>query len=254
VFQTETTIKRIIQFYIAWVFLITPVFSSALPMKFNTSTSYNRQNFSGSMQSPVMVISRKSVLRVVKSKARMPAAINRAALMVTSPSRIFYGENGTSLSPELIAEFNRVRAMEKPFDPSEIIPLDMHPTNNSSEIFSQVADRSMKTIMNSKTVRKSYLGQTATIVEKKMKQAVIIGASDDPEAVQHKLNFNHQAFQATAQVEYTGVTNAALKYKIDESKLALELFEKVATGQDLVVSHSISPSDNLSQVSYRWNF
>lgn len=231
---------------------MTPVFSSALPMQFNSDVNFNKLHFQEQQAAPVAP--NKKSRKISKSKSRKPAAINRAALMVTSPSRIFYGENGTSLSPELIADFNRVRALDKPFDPSEVIPMDLQPTNNSAQVFSRVADKSMNTFMNSKTVRESAVGQAATTVEKKMKQEVVIGSGDDPQSVQHKLNFNVQAFQATAQVEYTGVTNAALKYKIDESKLALELFERLDKDQDLVVSHTLTPSDNLSQVSFRWNF
>lgn len=229
---------------------MTPIFSSALPMQFDSNIHFNKHHF----QKPVVTPTKKIAQKLSKPQLRKPAAINRAALMVASPSRIFYRENGASLSPELIADFNRVRALDKPFDPSQVIPLDMHPTNNQAQVFSQVADRSMSTFINSKTVRESYLGKTATVVEKKMKQELVIGNSDDPKAVQHKLNFAMQAFQATAQVEYTGVTNAALKYKIDESKLALEIFERVNQGQDLVVSHTVTPGDKLSQVSFRWNF
>lgn len=203
--------------------------------------------------SPVGQVALK--LSEISKISRAPAAINRAALTVSAPSKVFYGDNGQELSPELIMSFNQIRATEKPINISEHIPMDMKPSNNSMEVFSQVADRSLTAFFNSQAVRESSIGQTATYVETKMKQEVVLGGSeDDPKAVQHKLNFNVQAFQATAQVQYTGLTNAALKYKIAENKMALEVFEKVADDQDFVVSHTVSRADQQSQVSYRWSF
>jgi len=185
--------------------------------------------------------------------SRFPAAINRAALTVSTPSKVFYGENGKSLSPELIMSFNQVKAAEKPFNISEHIPMDMKPSNSTMEVFSQVADRSLTTFFNSTTVRESALGQTATAVEKKMKQEVLFGGTN-PKSIQHRLNFNLQAFQALAEVQYSGLTNAALKYKLVENKMALEVFEKVASNQDFVMSHAISASNQISEVSFRWSF
>lgn len=231
--------------------MLVPAFSSAVPIQFNPDVSFNNLHF----QKPEVLREIDQPVRgTVKARKRKPAAINRAALMVTSPSRIFYRDNGASISPELIADFNRMRAMEKPFDPAEMIPLDLSPTSDQSQVLSRVADRSMNSFLNSKIVRETYLVKTATEVEKKMNQEIVIGSGSGPESVQHKLNFNMQAFQATAKVEYSGLTNAAIKYKVDESKLALEIFEKVSSSKDLMVSHTISPSDRLSQVNFRWSF
>jgi hypothetical protein len=185
--------------------------------------------------------------------SRTPAAINRAALTVSTPSKVFYGENGQALSPDLIMNFNHMRATEKPFNIAEHIPLDMKPSNSTMEVFSQVADRSLSTFFNSPSVRESSLGKAATTVEQKMNQEVAFGGTD-PKSIQHRLNFNVQAFQALAQVQYTGLTNAALKYKLTENKMALEVFEKVATNQDFVMSHTMSSSDQVSEVSFRWSF
>jgi len=184
---------------------------------------------------------------------RAPASINRAAIMVSTPSKIFYGDDGQSISPELIANFNQVKFNDKPLDIVLIIPLDMQPTNDSSVVMAQVADRSMTSFLNSESVRQSSVGQAATTVEQKMKQEVIIGG-DDPKSVQHKFNFNVQAFQALAQVQYSGVTNAAIKYKIAESKVAVEMFEKLPGDRDLVFSHTMGREDRLSELSVRWTF
>lgn len=190
----------------------------------------------------------------VNQCSRAPAAINRAALSIVQPSKIFYGEDGgDALSPEMIANFNVIRHDEKPLDVASLIPMDMQPTDSSSEVFSQVADKSMTTILNSEAVRGSTIGQAATKVEQKLKTEVTIGGSE-PKSIQHKLNFSAQAFQATAQVLYTGFTNAALRYKIAEHKLGVEVFEKVTGNKDVVMSHTMTPEDRLSEISVRWNF
>ena len=85
----------------------------------------------------------------VKQCSRAPAAINRAALSIVQPSKIFYGEDGgDALSPEMIANFNVIRHDEKPLDVASLIPMDMQPTDSSSEVFSQVADKSMTKVMS----------------------------------------------------------------------------------------------------------
>lgn len=187
------------------------------------------------------------------NQARTPASINRAAIMMATPSKIFYGEDGGPISPELIANFNQIKANDKPIDILLIIPLDMQPTNDSNAVMARVADRSLTSFLNSPSVRQSTVGQAATTVEQKMKQEVIIG-DDDAKSVQHKLNFNVQAFQALAQIQYTGYTNAAIRYKIAESKVAVEMFEKIYGDRDLVFSHTMGREDRLSELSVRWTF
>lgn len=187
------------------------------------------------------------------SVQRRPTSINRAVILVTEPSRVFYGQNGKSLSPELIANFNSVKSTEKPIDTATYIPMDMPASGDSSFVFNQVADKSLGTILNSEAVRMSSVGRAATEVENNMKTEMVIGGGS-PKSLQHKLNFNVQAFQALAQVEYTGFTNAAVKYKVAENKVGLEVFEKIMTNKDLVLSHTASPADRVSEVSMRWTF
>lgn len=203
----------------------------------------------------VIVLPTREVLFAASAPVcqRAPAAINRAAIAIVKPSKIFYGEDGMAISPEMIANFNVIKHEEKPYDMAALIPLDMKPTDNSSEVFSQVADKSMTTILNSEAVRGTSLGRAATEVEQKLKTEVTIGGNE-PKSIQHKFNFSAQAFQATAQVLYTGLTNAALKYKVAEQKLGVEVFEKVTGDKDLVMSHTMTPDDRLSEVSLRWNF
>jgi hypothetical protein len=184
---------------------------------------------------------------------REPASINRAALMVATPSKIFYGENGKALSPEMITTFHQVKTRDQTLDISQIIPMDLVPTQDANLVLTQVADRSFSAFWNSEVVQSSSVAQAATVVEQKMKQEVVIGGGD-PRSVQHKFNFNLQAFQALAQIEYSGFTHAALRYKVAESTLALEIFEKLSDNRDVVLSHTTGPESRSSNLSFRWNF
>ena len=183
---------------------------------------------------------------------REPASIDSAAAVV-KPSSIFHSDSGTTLSPELISAYQYVKSQEKAFDMAQVIPLSLQPTDNSSQVFSQIADKTAGVIFNSPAVRASSLGRTATDVEQKMKQEVVL-SDGSPDSVKQKLNFNVQAFQTTARLDYTGYTHAAVKYQASASTLGFEVSEKVSGNKDLVVSHDIKPDDRLSQVSLRWTF
>jgi hypothetical protein len=263
--QIEKTAKTTIKLSVAGILSLLPsMASAAIPMRFFPAYTFT---ISRAEAAPIgrSVIRMKPAKRGIASIStnsnsksiitRVPSSINRAAITVSTPSKVFYGENGQALSPELIANFYQIKATEKPLDMAELIPMDMQPSNNSTQVFTRVADRSLTTFLKSEAVRESTLGQTATAVQQKMKQEVVLGdGSGDPKAVQHKLNFNLQAFQAMAQVEYSGLTNAALKYKIAENKIALEVFEKISNNKDFVVSHSVSSADRISEVAFRWVF
>lgn len=235
--QNEMNLNKVTHILTALLFAIAPTFTNAA--------------LAPHLSPKAIVRAKKLSVRLKKAK-RTPAAINRAALMIAAPSRVFYGENGQSLSPELIANFNHVKAAEPKLEVTDIIPMDMKPTNDPLVVFTQVADRSLTSFFNSPQVRESSIGQAATAVEKKMTQEVVLGSADQD--VQHKLNFNVQAFQTTAQIQYTGYTNASLKYNLASQNLALEVFEKVAKNQDVILTQTMSDSDRLSQISYRWNF
>ena len=189
--------------------------------------------------------------------SRIPASINRAAIAISAPSKIFYGENGEALSPELIADFNIIRSEEKPFDMAQVIPLNMQPSDSSSQVFSQVADKGFSSLFASERFRSSGLGRMTTEAQEKMQTEVVLGGSADENgkaSTQHKLNFNVQAFQGLAQMQYSGYTEAAVKYKIAQSEVDFEISEKMGGHKNLVFSHSVSPENRLSQVSVLWVF
>ena len=189
--------------------------------------------------------------KVIDLQEREPAAINHQIVMQIQKNLLLDSQSRPSISPELIANYKQMKASEKPLDMSLLIPMDMSPSDDSVQVFSKVADKSANQFFNSSEMRATALGRTATSVENSMKQEVVFGGSQSTE---HSFKFNLQAFQTLAQIQYKGFTNAALKYKANESKVALEIFEKILGGKDVVLSHVMSPSDRLSQLSLRWNF
>lgn len=184
---------------------------------------------------------------------RAPSSIDHAVMALTQPSKIFYGVDGETISPELIATYNAVKAQEKPLNMCDYVPTDMTATANSGLIFSRIADKSASTYFGSAAFRSMPIGGAATQMEKSMKADVVLGGNS-PEEIQHKFNFNVEAFQALAKIQYTGITNAAIMYYAFQSKMSLEVSEKVFGSKDLVLAQDFGHSDSLSRVSFRWGF
>jgi hypothetical protein len=181
---------------------------------------------------------------------RKPSAINRAVLVLVKPSKFFGNNQEPSLSPELIDSYNKVKAREKPFDVQTVIPTSLAPTDNSNAVFSKIADQSISSFFNSAQVRATPFGKTATTVEQKMKQDLVVQSGE----TQHKFTFQVQAFQALAKIDYTGFTNARLKYEGHSAAIGLEVFEKITKDKELVLEQLNKPDDRVSSVNVRWNF
>jgi hypothetical protein len=181
---------------------------------------------------------------------RDPSAINRAVLVIVKPSKFFGNKQEPSLSPELIDSYNKVKASQKPFDLGTVIPSSLAPTDDSSAVFSKIADQSISSFFNSAQVRATPLGKTATTVEQKMKQDVTMHSGE----IEHKFTFQVQAFQALAKIDYKGFTNATLKYEGHRSAMGLEVYEKITKDKELVLEQLNKPDDRVSSVNVRWNF
>lgn len=187
------------------------------------------------------------------AELRNPASINRAVSAIATPSKIFYGNDGEAISPDLIATFNAIRRQEEKIDASKFIPLDLKPSQDSSLVFSRLADKSMQTMFNSVEFRQSAIGSASIAVQESLKTEMAI-PSKKPNAVEHRVRFDVQAFQSLAQIRYSGYTNAAVKYFAANEKLAVELSEKLTPTNELILSHSIEPTNRISQVIMQWSF
>lgn len=181
---------------------------------------------------------------------RLPAAINRAAITMAAPSKVLNIKHG--LSPELLDSYYSFKASENQFDVSEVLPLDLQPSNNSNLVFSKIADKSVSSFFNSDLIRSTPVGRTATVVEHKLKQDISFQGGK----IDHKFTLHIQAFQATAKVAYSGYTNASIQYHVSNSAVGLELYEKITkdNSKDLVMSHVTNSVEKKSSLSVRWGF
>jgi hypothetical protein len=138
--------------------------------------------------------------------------------------------------------------------PSQLVATDSSQTN-----LRKISDRAMQVWIKSPMMQQFSFVQSARMVEKAMKTEVDFGGGDlDPDSdakqIQHKVNFQVQAFQALSKVDYKGYVNASLTYNLRDQKTGLEIREKILRNKDLYVIHSTSRSENLSAVGIKWDF
>lgn len=172
-------------------------------------------------------------------------------LQILLTAKKTYSSPEVCFGPDVIQSYNQVKSDMKPVDFSQIVPLDLVPSDDSNRVFSKIADHSLSSLFNSDAMRATPLGQTATEVEQKMKQDLILA---DQGRVQHKLTINVQAFQTLAKIDYSGFTNASLQYQARDSSLNFEVSEKINRTRDLILGHLQKPSDRISSMSVRWSF
>jgi hypothetical protein len=198
----------------------------------------------------VLVMAMMSFPKIAYGATRNPAAINRAAIAMATPSKIL--NISKEISPELLYTYQKLKAEQKPFDVSQVLPSDLTPTNDSNLVFSKIADRSLSSFFNSEQLRATPIGRTATQVEQKMKQDISIKANK----IEHKFTFQIQAFQTIAKIDYRGLTNASLKYQASNSTMGLEVFDRLprTKNKDLVISHVANNTERISSLSVRWGF
>jgi hypothetical protein len=141
-------------------------------------------------------------------------------------------------------------------DIAKVIPNDLQPTSptqGGGEVASKILDHSISNIFNSQAVRNSELGKTAHNVEKSLDSEKSFGGTE-ASSIHHVVKFQVRAAQTKAQLAYTGLTNAQLSYQVNQSKMDLEVFEKLDTNTKIVYNHVIKPGDRSDLVSLRWTW
>ena len=108
---------------------------------------------------------------------------------------------------------------------------------------------------NNQLVTKQESNELKTLLDKKLKTEVNLGTSSSSSAkTEHKLSIKLLAMQALAKIEYKGWVRAGLNYDAHAAKTEAQLLENISANNDLVLSHSISATENKSQVSLLWNW
>jgi hypothetical protein len=133
-----------------------------------------------------------------------------------------------------------------------ILPTAIDPQDSSRSVISKIVDNSLSYWYNHSGFKETSVGRAAANVEKKMRADVDLGT--DKNKVEHKLSFKILATQALAKLEYVGWFRAALNYDARAAKAEAEVFESLAPDKDLIVSQSVTPQEQKSQLALRWNW
>lgn len=138
-------------------------------------------------------------------------------------------------------------------DMNKILPSSIDQNEPADKTLKKMGDKAFHAWMKSSSMQKLKVVQAAQNVEKAMKAEVQIGGNN-PNGVQHKVNFQVQALQATSKMDYTGYVDASVTYNLRDRVSGVELREKVMKDKDLYVNHSSSKDENLSSVGMKWSF
>lgn len=191
---------------------------------------------------------------ISSDKLRAPASLSRGVSAIATPSEIFYGGDGEAISPDLIANFNKLKKEEQKVDLTKFIPLDMPPGQDTKNVVNRVADQTIQTLFNSVEFRQSPVGAMSVAVQESLKTEVSLVRAQRADEVEHKLQMSLQAFQNYAQIQYSGYGKAAVKYFVDTARVSMEVTEKVAKNQNIILSHSVAPLDRASHLAYQIDF
>jgi hypothetical protein len=150
-----------------------------------------------------------------------------------------------------------------PKDPSEpvlsaetskkILPKKIEPGESGNSVISEMVDNSFSTWWDQSAVKESGVGKVADDIDKKLKTEVNLGKSADSQT-EHKISVKVLAAQALAKIEYQGWVKAGVNYDARAAKTEAQVTDNLAKNQDLVVSHSITSTENASQLSLVWNW
>lgn len=138
-------------------------------------------------------------------------------------------------------------------DLNKIVPKDIAATAPADEVLKKMGDKAVQVWLKSSTAQNFAVVQSAQKMEKAMKAEVAFGDAQE-EGVQHKLNFQVQAVQATSKIDYTGYVNATVSYNARDQKTGIEFREKLFRDKDFYVNHSTTKSEDLSSVGMQWSF
>lgn len=136
-----------------------------------------------------------------------------------------------------------------------IFSANITPNDSGTSAASKIADNTFSYWWETSEVKKTAIGRTADNLDKKLKTEVNLGTSSSSSAkTEHKLSIKLLAMQALAKIEYKGWVRAGLNYDAHAAKTEAQLLENISANNDLVLSHSISATENKSQVSLLWNW
>ena len=134
-----------------------------------------------------------------------------------------------------------------------ILPKTLQGNESAGSVISKMADNSFSIWWETTPVRNTAVGKAADRAEKNLKTEVNF-KDNSASKTEHKIVFKILAMQALARIEYKGWIRAAINYDAKASKAEAEVSEKIFQRQDIVLSHAMTPSENKSQVSWRFDW
>jgi hypothetical protein len=152
-----------------------------------------------------------------------------------------------------IPKMNAEEAFITSQDMNKILPSSIDQNEPAERTLKRMGDKAFQVWMKSSSMQKLRVVQTAQSVENAMKAEVRIGGNQ-PNEIQHKVNFQVEALQATSKVDYKGYVDASVTYNLRDQVSGVELREKIMKDKDLYVNHSSSKDENLSSVGMKWSF
>jgi hypothetical protein len=174
-----------------------------------------------------------------------------ALLIVLSPAA--FGRVDIKTTKPMIIPVDNVTPTITQKDVAEVVPTDMKAEDSSSSIFSRIMDRGFNYWYKNSEFKNSAVGRAAEDAQQKLKTDVVVPAKNKG-GVNHKFSFRVEAFQTMAKMEYTGWTNAAVKYNAAKAETNFEVSEKVFKNKALVVSHSVTSREGVSSVGMKWSW
>jgi hypothetical protein len=158
-------------------------------------------------------------------------------------------------------DFQKTKVMTLPSDMStpliteetknKILPSSIQENESGHEVLAQMADNTASLWWSTTPLRNTGLGRAADAAEKKMN---IQAAFEDENKIRHFFNFKVLAMQALARIEYKGWVNAIISYDIRGTKTEAEISDKISTGQDFIISQSVTTAESKSQIGLRWDW
>lgn len=134
---------------------------------------------------------------------------------------------------------------------NRLVPKNLNEQDSSNKILSQLADNTVSLWWEKTPLRDSSVGRAAEAAEKKLNVQAEI---EDSNKVRHTMAFKILAMQALAKLEYKGWVRAALSYDAKAAKTEAEITEKINDQQDFLISHSVTQTENKSQLGFRWSW
>ena len=136
-------------------------------------------------------------------------------------------------------------------DQMRIAPKNVSEKESANSVLARMADNSVSLWWDRTPLRQTALGKAADTVEKKMNLKVEI---EDKNKIKHSMNLKILAMQALARLEYRGWVRAAISYDARAAKTEAELSEDIGETQNIVITHTITTSENKSQLGWRWSW